>query len=206
VGNAHGVAAEKFCDPDRVAPQSSKGDLIMAQTLVSLLVHIVFSTKNRVDLITPDIESRLHEYMAGTLRNMNSPCLRIGGTANHVHLLVSQSKNIAQSYLMEELKKSSSKWIKTKGRAFRSFAWQDGYGAFTIGQSNVATLMRYIETQKRHHQKKSFEDELRDLLARYQVEYDERYLLEVRCDPFRVVKLGCTATGGDARLCPRLLP
>ena len=104
----------------------------MAQTLVSLLVHIVFSTKNRANLITPAIETDLYKYVSGTLRKMESPCLRIGGTANHLHLLVSQSKNIALAFLLEELKKSSSKWIKRQDAALSSFRWQDGYGAFTI--------------------------------------------------------------------------
>ena len=147
----------------------------MAQTLVSLLVHIVFSTKNRANLITLDIESDLYKYISGTLRKMESPCLKIGGTANHLHLLVSQSKNIALAFLLEELKKSSSKWIKQQDTSLRSFKWQDGYGAFTIGQSNVATLKRYIDLQKSHH-RRSFENEMRGLLKKYRVEYDERYI------------------------------
>jgi len=148
----------------------------MAQTLTSLLVHIVFSTKSRANLITPAIEPDLYKYISGTLRKMESPCLKIGGTANHLHLLVSQSKNIALAYLMEEVKKSSSKWIKHQDASFRLFKWQEGYGAFTIGQSNVAALKRYIESQKTHHQRRSFEDELQGLLRKYHVEYDERYI------------------------------
>ena len=104
----------------------------MAQTLVSLLVHIVVSTKNHANLITPEIEPDLYKYISGTLRKMESPCMKIGGTANHLHLLVSQSKNIALAFLLEELKKSSSKWIKQQDTSFRSFKWQDGYGAFSI--------------------------------------------------------------------------
>jgi REP-associated tyrosine transposase len=126
----------------------------MAQTLVSLLVHLVFSTKNRANLITPDIEPDLYKYISGTLRKMESPCLKTGGTTNHLHLLISQSKNIALAYLLEELKKSSSKWIKRQDISFRSFKWQDGYGAFTIGQSNVGALKRYIELQKTPSPKK----------------------------------------------------
>ena len=148
----------------------------MAQTLVSLLVHIVFSTKNRANLITPEIEPDLYKYISGTLRKMESPCMKIGGTANHLHLLVSQSKNIAMAFLLEELKKSSSKWIKQQDTSFRSFKWQDGYGAFSIGRSNVAALKRYIELQKSHYRRRSFEDELRGLLKKYRVEYDERYI------------------------------
>jgi len=148
----------------------------MAQTLVSLLVHIIFSTKNRANLITPAIEPELYKYISGTLRNMESPSLKIGGTANHLHLLVSQSKNIALAFLLEELKKSSSKWIKHQDASFRSFKWQEGYGAFTIGQSNVAALKRYIELQKNHHRRRSFEEELLGLLKKYGVEYDEQYI------------------------------
>ena len=148
----------------------------MAQTLVSLLVHIVFSTKNRANLITPEIEPELFPYMTGILKNHESPCLAINGTANHVHLLISQSKNTALSDLIGELKRDSSKWIKTKGAAFRNFHWQDGYGGFSIGQSNMVALKRYITRQKQRHKAASFEAEFLGLLEKYEVEYDERYL------------------------------
>jgi len=148
----------------------------MSQTLVSLLVHLVFSTKNRADIITPDVESDLFAYMSATLGNNDCRCLAANGTRNHVHLLVSMSKNVALSALVGELKKSSSRWIKTKGVRFKSFGWQDGYGAFSIGQSNVAALKGYIARQKEHHRKRSFESEMLSLLERYGVRYDERYL------------------------------
>jgi REP element-mobilizing transposase RayT len=148
----------------------------MAQTLVCLRVHVVFSTKDRRPMITPEVEPELYAYLAGTIKNLDSRCLAAGGTSNHLHLLVSQSKNIALSRLMEEIKKSSSKWIKTKGTALRSFGWQDGYGAFTIGQSQVEALQRYIAGQKQRHKKQTFEEELVALLNKYGVQYDERYL------------------------------
>ena len=148
----------------------------MSQTLVSLLVHLVFSTKNRVDFITPDIELDLFAYFSGTLNHHESRCLAAGGTANHVHLLVSMSKNIALSALVGELKKSSSKWIKTKGERFGEFGWQDGYGAFSIGESSVTALKRYIARQKEHHRRRTFESDVLSLLERYGVKYDERYL------------------------------
>lgn len=148
----------------------------MAQTLTSLLVHIVFSTKHRADLITSEIEPGLFAYMGGILKNEKSVLLASGGTTNHVHLLVSQSKNVALSDLMKEIKHSSSKWIKTQGQEFANFHWQDGYGAFTIGKSQVEALRNYFAKQKVHHQKQSFEDELRETLKSYEVEYDERYL------------------------------
>ena len=127
-------------------------------------------------MITPEVEPELYAYLAGTAKNLDSPCLAAGGTSNHVHLLISQSKNIALSHLMEEIKKSSSKWIKTKAPSLRSFGWQDGYGAFTIGRSQVEALQRYIAAQKERHKKQSFEEELVRLLNKYGVQYDERYI------------------------------
>lgn len=148
----------------------------MSQTLVSLLVHIVFSTKNRADLITPDVEPDLFAYISGVFKHHESRCLSVGGTANHVHLLVSLSKNVALSHVMGELKKSSSKWMKTKGTKFRGFGWQDGYGAFSIGESNVEALKTYIARQKEHHRARTYESEMLTLLKKYGVKYDEEYL------------------------------
>ena len=148
----------------------------MAQTLVNVLVHVIFSTKERRHLIKTEIRPELHAYMAGTLRNLDSPCLGIGGTSNHVHLLTALPKRAALSDVVGKLKKSSSKWIKTKGPAYAHFAWQEGYGAFSIGQSQVTVLKRYICRQEEHHKTKSFEAELIDTLRKYEVAYDERYL------------------------------
>ena len=91
-------------------------------------------------MIIPEVEPELYAYMGGTAKNLDSRCLAAGGTENHVHLLLSQSKKVALCHLMEELKKSSSKWIKTKGSTFQNFGWQDGYGAFTVGESQVEAL------------------------------------------------------------------
>ena len=148
----------------------------MAQTLVNILVHVIFSTKERRHLIKPEAKAELCAYMAGTLRNLGSPCLEIGGTSNHIHLLTALSKKAAMSDVVGELKKSSSKWIKTKGPAYAHFAWQEGYGAFSIGQSQVGALKRYIAAQEEHHKTKSFETEFIDILKKYGVAYDERYI------------------------------
>ena len=148
----------------------------MAQTLTSLMVHVVFSTKDRQPLITPEVEPELYAYMGGTAKNLESRCLAAGGTENHVHLLVSQSKKVALCHLMEEVKKSSSKWIKTKASTFQTFSWQDGYGAFTIGESQVEALKLYIGGQKERHKRQTFEEEFMLLLKKYHVQYDERYL------------------------------
>jgi putative transposase len=148
----------------------------MAQTLVRVLVHLIFSTKDRANVILPDVESELHTYLAGIANKLDSPCLAVNGTRDHVHMLVSQSKNLALAKLLEEVKKGSSKWIKTKGAAFRTFHWQDGYAAFSVSQSKVTAVEAYIAGQKEHHRRKSFQEELIQFLRKHGVEYDERYI------------------------------
>ena len=148
----------------------------MSQTLTTLLVHVIFSTKNRARLITPEVEPDLFAVMGGILKDYKSPLLAAGGTSDHVHLLISQSKNIALSMLLQEIKKSSSSWIKSQGEEFQSFHWQDGYAGFSVGRTEVANLKRYIASQKTHHQKQTFQEELIQFLDEYGVEYDERYL------------------------------
>jgi REP-associated tyrosine transposase len=148
----------------------------MAQTLVNVMVHVVFSTKERRNLILPDLEPHLHAYLGGILRELHSPGLAINGTENHVHLLVAQSKTIALADLIRELKKGSSKWIKTQRAALRSFDWQDGYAAFSIGPSGVEATKRYIAGQKEHHRRRTFQEELVAFLKKYEVDYDERYI------------------------------
>ncbi len=148
----------------------------MAQTLTRLLVHVVFSTKERRNLITSIVEPGLHAYLGGICRNSQSPALAIGGTENHVHLLVSLSKTEALSAFMMTLKKDSSRWIKTNGVAFRDFHWQDGYGAFSLGQSQVGAVTDYIRVQTKTHTTMAFEDELVALAQRYGVSYDPKYL------------------------------
>ena len=136
----------------------------MPQSLSNVLIHIVFSTKSRERFIHPAIETELHRYMAGTLRALESPALSINGTEDHVHILCALSRRTAISDLVEEVKKSSSKWMKTKGSEYRRFFWQTGYGAFSIGESNRDACLRYIARQKRRHKKQSFQDEYREIL------------------------------------------
>ena len=148
----------------------------MPQSLSSILIHLVFSTKNREPFITPAIETELHPYMAKIFRELKSPSLMIDGTSDHLHILFSLGRVVKVADLVEEVKTGSSKWIKTKGREFRSFHWQRGYGAFSIGQSNVATLKRYIRNQKQHHRRITFQDEYRKFLTAYGIDYAERYV------------------------------
>ncbi|HEX9630027.1 MAG TPA: IS200/IS605 family transposase [Pyrinomonadaceae bacterium] len=148
----------------------------MPQSLSSVLVHLIFSTKNRWPFITSAIERELHPYMASIFRALKSPSLTIGGFDDHVHILFSLARTINIAELVEEVKTDSSKWIKTKGLAFRKFQWQRGYGAFSIGQSQVPALKRYIARQRIHHQRVTFQDEYRKFLESYGITYDERYV------------------------------
>ncbi len=146
----------------------------MPQSLSKVLVHLIFSTKHRQPLISEVIRPRLHAYMVGVLDNLKSPSIQTGGTSDHVHSLCILSRTISQADLIEELKKSSSKWMKAEG--VLAFSWQAGYGVFSIGESQTGALIRYIQNQEEHHRKVTFQEELRKFLDRYKVAYDERYL------------------------------
>ena len=148
----------------------------MPQSLSSILIHLIFSTKNREPVLTPEIDVELYPYMASIFKAMESPALIINGTSDHLHTLFSLSRVVTIADLVEEVKTESSKWIKTKGRTFRTFHWQSGYGAFSIGQSQVRSVKRYIGRQKEHHRRMTFQDEYRKFLKAYEVEYDERYV------------------------------
>ena len=148
----------------------------MPQSLSAILIHLIFSTKNREPFITPEIETELHPYMASIFKGLKSPTLALNGTSDHIHALFSLSRTMKIADLVEEVKTESSKWIKTKGSEFRNFHWQRGYGAFSIGQSQVETLKRYIVQQKVHHQRVTFQDEYRKFLKSYGIDYDERYV------------------------------
>jgi len=139
-------------------------------------LHLIFSTKNRVPWIRHEVEHELYGYLAGICRGCRCPAHKIAGTADHVHIACSLSRTMAIADLLEEVKKSSSKWIKTRIPEGAAFAWQAGYGAFSVGQSQLASLKRYIENQGEHHRKRTFQDEFREFLKRYQIEYDERYV------------------------------
>ena len=148
----------------------------MAQSLTNLLTHVIFSTKDRRPFIRSEIEQNLYHYLAATARSYKSIVHKIGGIEDHVHILLTLPKAISLSKLVEELKKGSSKWIKTNGRYYEKFAWQNGYGAFSIGQSNITALTKYIQNQHTHHKKISFKEEYELFLKRYCVSFDEKYL------------------------------
>jgi putative transposase len=148
----------------------------MSQSYVQIFVHIVFHTKNNKNLILNDIGNELYSYLGGILRNLKSVPLRIGGTSDHIHVLCTLPKTMAPADLVEELKKSSSKWIKTKGQEYINFYWQDGYGGFSVSNFQVEVIKKYISNQKEHHLKTSFIDEYKNLLDEYGILYEDRYL------------------------------
>ena len=146
----------------------------MPQSLVKILVHIVFSTKDRAKLITPEIEAQLFGYISGVITNNNGRMIIAGCTADHIHILVSIGR-IDIGKLIGAIKRASSGWIKLQDDKFAKFYWQRGYGAFSIGQSQVDAVTKYIQNQKAHHAKQTFQDEYRELCNKYGVEIDERY-------------------------------
>ena len=148
----------------------------MSQSYVQFYTHIVFHTKNNKKFIREEIEDELYSYMGGILRNYKSIPIQIGGTSDHVHMLCTLPKTMTPADLVEEVKKSSSKWIKTKGPRYSNFYWQDGYGGFSVGWSQVDTVKNYIRNQKQHHRKVQFIDEYKSLLDEYGISYEERYL------------------------------
>jgi REP element-mobilizing transposase RayT len=146
----------------------------MAQTLTLLLTHIIFSTKDRAPLIKPELEPELFAYIGKTCKNADCRLLAAGGTEDHVHLLVSMSKNLTLPSLMLPLKRDSSRWMREHGVA--RFRWQNGYAGLSIGKSQEPDLRRYLARQKTKHARVTFKQELVTLLEKCEIEYDERYL------------------------------
>ncbi len=148
----------------------------MPQSLVQNYVHIVTSTKYRQPLILPEIETAFHSYMVGICKNLECPVLQIGGVEDHIHILTMLSTKVRLMDLIQQVKQSSSKWIKSQGESYQNFQWQIGYGAFSVSYKTVDTVVKYIQNQKEHHKSKSFQDEYRQFLKTYEIEFDERYV------------------------------
>jgi putative transposase len=146
----------------------------MPQSLVKILVHIVFSTKERQRIITPQIEPQLYGYISGIITNNRGRMIIAGGDADHIHVLASIGRiDIAE--LVGDIKRESSSWIKRQDKRFENFYWQRGYGAFSIGQSQVPNVSKYIRNQKEHHKTQTYQNEFRALGSKYEIEIDERY-------------------------------
>ena len=148
----------------------------MSQSLTRLIVHAIFSTKNREPVLSTEVRPELYAYIGGILTSLGCIPLAIGGTDDHVHLLFIQSKTISLAKVFEEVKGTSSQWIKTKSVALKTFAWQGGYGAFSVSESQRQRVSDYIAQQEEHHRKLVFKDELIALFKKHHIEYDEKYL------------------------------
>ncbi len=148
----------------------------MAQSLSFVLVHVVFSTKDRAPVLDGEVRGQLHAYLATVARNLDCECYRVGGMADHVHLAIRLSRTLTVASLVSELKTTSSKWLKSLAPGLANFAWQRGYGAFSVGPSDLEALRGYIDGQEKHHQTRTFQDEFRAFLSKYGMDFDERHV------------------------------
>lgn len=149
----------------------------MAQFLARLWTHLIFSTKERYPFLSdPSVRTDMQAYLGTVLRTHDCATLVVGGTADHVHALFALSRNYSIANIVKEVKRTSSSWIKTVDRRHSKFRWQSGYGAFSVSQSHVAQVRSYIMRQEQHHRRKTFQDEFRVFLKKYEIEYDERYV------------------------------
>ncbi len=150
----------------------------MSQSLARIISHLTFSTKLRRPFIAPELRVDMNAYLGGILKELKSPAIEINCVADHVHVLFCLSRNHSLAKVVEEVKKGSSKWIKTRSPALSEFYWQAGYGSFSVSQSNVAAVRKYIVHQEEHHQKMTFQQEFVALLKKHHIPFDERYIWE----------------------------
>ena len=161
---------------EKTTVHSGRKNRIMAQSLAKVYLHSIFSTKHRESLIAPEMEDRLYGYIAGIIKKVGGYPVKINGMPDHVHILSTLPRTITVAKYLEEIKKNSSKWVKVEYPEWKNFAWQGGYATFSVSSSKVDTVSNYIENQKEHHKKLTFQEELIQFLERYGVDYDEKYL------------------------------
>lgn len=149
----------------------------MSQSLSQIYLHVVFSTQERKPFLQqPAHRKKMHKGLAKISNDLKSPCIEAGGVDDHVHVFCHLSKTLSASEFVKELKRGTSAWIKNEFPESHDFYWQNGYGAFSVSPSHVEALQEYIRIQEEHHHRESFQDELRRLLRKYEVDFDERYL------------------------------
>ena len=148
----------------------------MPQSLSKVILHIVFSTKSREPWLDSSVRPRMHAYLATVCRDLGAELVRVGGIADHVHIVTTLPRTVSQAEFIEQMKKTSSKWIKALDARYHGFFWQRGYGAFSVSPSQLETVLQYIEAQQEHHRTRTFQEEYRELLRRHGVEFDERYV------------------------------
>jgi putative transposase len=150
----------------------------MADTFTNLLIHFVFSTKHRIPFLQEPLRERIYEYIGGIVRQEKGVLLEIGGMPDHVHILARIKADRSVAEMTRTIKGGSSKWVHQTFPENESFAWQTGYGAFSVSESQVGTVRRYIRNQAEHHARLSYKEELIALLRKHRIEFDERYLLD----------------------------
>lgn len=148
----------------------------MPQSLANIYIHLIFSTKERFPFLKDDFRDELHRYLATVIGNLNCPAVIINSVEDHVHILFRLHRTVAIAKVVEEAKKSSSKWIKSKSPAMTKFAWQAGYGAFSVSESNAPKVANYIREQQEHHRTRAFQEEYREFLEKHKIEFDEQYV------------------------------
>ena len=150
----------------------------MANSYVCLVIHIVFSTEGRVPLIIANHRESLYEYMGGIVRKERGSLLEIGGMPDHVHLLVRLRASLSLSEMVKQIKGGSSHWMNQSPGNVHYFGWQNGYGAFSVSESQVDTVRRYIQNQERHHVRRTFRNEMLSLLRKHRIEFEEKYVFD----------------------------
>ena len=148
----------------------------MPQSLSNVILHIIFSTKEREPWLDSNVRPRMHAYLATICRDLGSKFVHVGGVSDHVHIVTNLPRTVSIAEFVEQIKKTSSKWIKTLDVRYRGFLWQRGYGAFSVSPSQLQAVLSYIDTQQEHHRTRSFQEEYRDLLRKHGVDFDERYV------------------------------
>ena len=148
----------------------------MSQSLTRLYAHLIFSTKNRQAFLDETIRPRVHGYLASVIRDLESPWVVVGGVADHVHILFDMGKMVAPVKFVEQVKRESSKVVKTIDQKYASFYWQRGYGMFSVSPKDRDEAERYVRNQEEHHRRLTFQDEYRAMLRHYGVDYDEQYV------------------------------
>jgi len=148
----------------------------MPQSLSNVVLHIIFSTKDRESSLDPGIRPRMHAYLATICRDLGAEFARVGGTADHIHIVTTLPRTVSQAELVEQTKKASSKWIKSLDARYRGFFWQRGYGAFSVSPSQLEAVLKYVEAQENHHRGRTFQEEHRELMRKHGVAFDERYV------------------------------
>jgi putative transposase len=151
---------------------------LMPQSLSQTIIHLIFSTKDREPFLDEAIKESMHAYLATMARDRDRgwECYRVGGVADHVHFALRQPRTDTQSEFIGHIKRNSSKWIQQQGKGYASFAWQRGYGAFSVGYSQLPALVDYIKKQEEHHRSRTFQEEYRDLLKKTGMDFDEKYV------------------------------